>query len=103
MNEKSWDPQWQEVIVLLAGRLDDPGPLLAVLTNGDDEIHSRTVLAALGLSEIPEAKRRKLKPRIAAITKVMIEGKREESEYLYRDEGIHHRDAGPLCLLRHNW
>ena len=49
-----FDPQWQEVIVLLAGELDDPTPLLSYLAeeNQDDLFRPKLALAARCLPEI---------------------------------------------------
>ncbi|MCX6911347.1 MAG: NACHT domain-containing protein [Verrucomicrobia bacterium] len=63
VDHKAWDPRWQEVIVLLAGRLEDPVPLLEMLADpkptktnphGDDYFRHRLALAALCLPEIKE-------------------------------------------------
>jgi HEAT repeat protein len=53
VDKKSWDPRWQEVIVLLAGQLEDATPLVQLLANEkrDDLFHSRLALAALCLAE----------------------------------------------------
>lgn len=59
---KAWDPAWHEVITLLAGRLNDPTPLLDMLSNpeptetnphGDDMFRHRLALAAGSLTDIP--------------------------------------------------
>jgi HEAT repeat protein len=44
---KGWDPRWQEVIVLMAGQLQDPRPLLNLLAdeNTDDVFRHRLTLA----------------------------------------------------------
>ena len=49
-----FDPQWQEVIVLVAGELDDPTPLLSYLAeeNQDDLFRPKLALAARCLPEI---------------------------------------------------
>jgi predicted NACHT family NTPase len=53
VNKKAWDPRWQEVIMLLAGQLRDPGPLFEILeTQKDDMFHHRLALAALCLPEL---------------------------------------------------
>jgi HEAT repeat protein len=63
IDRKAWDPRWQEVICLLAGRLRDPALLLSMLADpnptptnphGDDYFHHRLALAALCMPEIPE-------------------------------------------------
>jgi len=55
LDRKAWRPAWQEVIVLLAGQLADPVPLLLRLADGrrDDLFRHRLALAALCLTEIP--------------------------------------------------
>ncbi len=57
LDRKAWRPAWQEVIVLLAGQLADPVPLLRLLADGrrDDLFRHRLALAALCLTEIPAA------------------------------------------------
>jgi predicted NACHT family NTPase len=54
VDRKAWLPSWQEVIVLLAGNLDDPVPLLELLSDDkkDDIFRHRLALAALCLPEI---------------------------------------------------
>ena len=54
VDRKAWLPAWQETIVMLAGRLDDPRPLLEVLADDQrDDLHRhRLALAALGLAEV---------------------------------------------------
>lgn len=53
LEKKSWDPRWQEVLLLLAGQLEDATPLIQLLANEkkDDLFHSRLALAALCLAE----------------------------------------------------
>lgn len=60
LDRKAWDPDWQEVILFLAGLLKDPRPLLENLRNpnptqtnpeGDDYFRHRLTLAALCLGE----------------------------------------------------
>lgn len=54
VEKKAWDPAWQEVIVLLAGLLQNPAPLLKLLADrkGDDLFRHRLTLAVLCLPEI---------------------------------------------------
>ena len=54
VNRKAWDPQWQEVIVLLAGQLQNPLPLLTLLADGkkDDVFSHRLALAVQCLAEV---------------------------------------------------
>ena len=56
VDRKAWLPAWQEVIILLAGQLHDPVPLLEMLLNDetDDIFCHRLALAALCLPEIKE-------------------------------------------------
>jgi hypothetical protein len=56
VDRKAWLPSWQEVIVLLAGNLEDSVPLLELLSNDekDDIFRHRLALAALCLPEIKE-------------------------------------------------
>jgi predicted NACHT family NTPase len=56
VDRKAWLPSWQEVIVLLAGNLKDPVPLLELLSDDkkDDVFRHRLALAALCLPEIKE-------------------------------------------------
>ena len=48
-------PTWREVILFLAGRLNDPSPLLELLADKsrDDEFRHRLALACECLAEIP--------------------------------------------------
>ncbi len=64
VDKKAWLPEWQEVMVLLAGKLADPKPLLTMLSKeeptktnpyGDDHFRHRLALAALCLPEIHSA------------------------------------------------
>jgi HEAT repeat protein len=54
VDRKSWLPEWEQVIVLLAGQLIDPGPLARLLLNKrkDDMFRHRLALAALCLAEL---------------------------------------------------
>ena len=61
-DQKAWMPEWQEVIVLLAGQLRGPRPLLEMLSDpkptntnrwGDDYFRHRLAVAAQCLPEIP--------------------------------------------------
>jgi HEAT repeat protein len=51
---KAWDPHWQEVIILLAGQLRAPAPLLSLLADQkkDDFFLHRLCLAAMCLPEV---------------------------------------------------
>jgi len=50
----SWHPRWEPVILLLAGQLDDPAPLLELLADEqrDDLFRHRLATAALSLPEL---------------------------------------------------
>jgi HEAT repeat protein len=81
VDRKSWDPRWQEVICLLAGRLNDPGWLLDMLSDstptstnpmGDDLFRHRLALAALCLPELPRAVRGGQTNRISLITGTLV-------------------------------
>jgi len=54
VDSKAWDPRWHEVLILLAGQLEDPIPLLKLLAEDkrDDLFNSRLALAALCLPEM---------------------------------------------------
>jgi hypothetical protein len=56
VDRKAWLPTWQEVILLLSGKLDDPVLLLEMLADDgkDDIFRHRLALAALCLPEIKE-------------------------------------------------
>ncbi len=65
-DKKAWDPDWQEVMLLFAGQLEDPMPFLEMLYNpkptrtnpkGDDMFRHRLCLSALCLAEISPEKR----------------------------------------------
>jgi HEAT repeat protein len=82
VDKKAWDPAWREVLCLLAGRLDDAGPLLEMLnkreptaTNptGDDAFRHRLALAAWCLVELRESQRLALPTLIDAITTEAVE------------------------------
>jgi hypothetical protein len=62
IDKETWLPEWQEVIVLLAGQLRGPRPLLKMLSSprrtrtnphGDDHFRHRLAVAAQCLPEIP--------------------------------------------------
>jgi HEAT repeat protein len=70
LDRKAWDRRWQEVIVLLVGRLRDPAPMLDLLADesGDDLFRHRLGLAALCLPELDPAQRARLAGRVDEIT-----------------------------------
>ena len=60
VDKKSWHPAWQETVVFLAGLMDNPVPLLALLADAakDDMTRQRLCLAGRCLSELsPEGRR----------------------------------------------
>ncbi|MGH8548208.1 MAG: NACHT domain-containing protein [Methylococcales bacterium] len=68
ISKKAWLPEWQEVIVLLAGLIEDPVSLLEMLVDpnptalnphGDDVFRHRLALACLCLAEIEPVTREK--------------------------------------------
>jgi predicted NACHT family NTPase len=54
VDRKAWSPHWQQVILLLAGQLEDPVPLLELLADEerDDIFRNRLALAAHCLGEV---------------------------------------------------
>jgi HEAT repeat protein len=54
ISAKAWDPRWREVMIFLAGQLQDALPLLQLLADRkrDDAFHHRLALAALCLPEV---------------------------------------------------
>jgi hypothetical protein len=54
VDKKAWLPAWQEVVILLAGQLEDPIPLLELLSDPgrDDLFRHRLCLAARCLPEL---------------------------------------------------
>ncbi|MEW6208824.1 MAG: HEAT repeat domain-containing protein [Acidobacteriota bacterium] len=77
VERKAWHPAWHEVIKMLAGRLDDPAPMIEALSAsqptennpcGDDIFRHRLALAAMCLPEIRPEKRIANAERIDRIT-----------------------------------
>jgi HEAT repeat protein len=69
VDRKAWLPSWQEVIILLAGQLDDPEPLLHSLATGKDDLfRHRLVLAVRCLPETSVKVRVRLTTVIDQIT-----------------------------------
>jgi HEAT repeat protein len=54
VDRKAWHPAWQEVVLFLAGELEDPAPLLELLADEsrDDYFRHRLALAARCLGEL---------------------------------------------------
>jgi HEAT repeat protein len=67
INKKCWDPNWQEVIILLAGQLDDPTYLLHMLhcPKNDDIQRHRLGLAVICLTELKQVRRGQFTDQIA--------------------------------------
>jgi hypothetical protein len=84
VDRKAWRPAWQEVLVLLAGQLEDPVPLLRLLANKerDDLFRHRLALAALCLTEVrAEALDRLVLGRITTdVVTVLVAHRRKEIE-----------------------
>jgi hypothetical protein len=71
VDKKAWLPTYQEVIILLTGKLEDPAPLLEKLLNpnptpsnphGDDLFRHRLCLAAQCLPELSSVNRQQSSP-----------------------------------------
>jgi len=67
VSKKAWLPEWQQTIILLAGKLDNPAQILEMLanpapskfnSNGDDLFRHRLALAARCLPEIDHTYRK---------------------------------------------
>jgi HEAT repeat protein len=67
IDKKSWDGHWQEVITLVAGKLDDASPLLKLLHSrqADDLLRHRLCLAVLCFVELGPGRNQNLVDRIA--------------------------------------
>jgi HEAT repeat protein len=89
VDRKSWRPGWHEVIVLLAGQLADPTPLLRLLAERgrDDLFRHRLALAALCLAEIAAENH---DPSL--VNKIATEAV---------DIWVRHRRAGTEAAVRH--
>jgi HEAT repeat protein len=89
VDRKSWRPGWQDVIVLLAGQLADPTPLLRLLAERgrDDLFRHRLALAALCLAEIAAGN---VDPSL--VNKIATE---------VVDIWVRHRRAGTEAAVRH--
>ncbi|HWB86707.1 MAG TPA: HEAT repeat domain-containing protein [Bryobacteraceae bacterium] len=72
IDRKAWDPEWEEVLVLVTGQLTPEATerYLAVFANeaADDEIRHRLALAARCVAEIPASMRKRLAALIDSIT-----------------------------------
>jgi HEAT repeat protein len=62
LDRRAWLPEWHEILVLTAGMLKDPGPLVGSLAapRRDDLFHHRLALAVCCLAEVPAERRRRL-------------------------------------------
>jgi HEAT repeat protein len=80
IDRRAWDIAWREVIILLAGLLADPAPLIELLADParDDIAHHRTILAALALPELSLPDRDRLAATIEHITNIVVDNAREE-------------------------
>jgi hypothetical protein len=75
VNRNAWLPEWHEVLILLAGTLKEPAPLLELLADElcsdkqqDDVFRHRLALAASGLPELSTANRQVYAARVDQIT-----------------------------------
>jgi HEAT repeat protein len=86
----SWHGAWEEVIVMLAGRLTDAGPLLDMLANEntDDVLRHRTILAALCLPEISERNRWRVQAKITEITELVVRGCQLEHKAIHGEATV---------------
>ncbi|MGH8548203.1 MAG: NACHT domain-containing protein [Methylococcales bacterium] len=82
VDKKVWLPEWEEVVVLLAGLLKDPSPLLEILADpeptetnptGDDYFRHRLALAGRCLVEIPERIRQRHAALIDGLSTAVFE------------------------------
>ncbi len=73
IDKKSWDPRWQEVIVLLSGQVSDPSPPLTLLTEKKDDLFRRRLaLAVESLAEVRMDARSALAPMIDHVTEDVV-------------------------------
>jgi hypothetical protein len=74
IDRKCWLPEWREVVVLLAGELADPEPLLALLCDEkkDDRFRHRLALAAHCLPELVAAAQTRCASWIDRITEGLV-------------------------------
>lgn len=102
VDRKAWDLRWQEVIVLLAGKLETPSPLLEMLSkpeptttnpHGDDIFRHRLGLAALCLPEIDSECRTQLAELADEITTKAF-------SLWYHNHRMQTRVATPAALSR---
>jgi len=94
VDRKAWDPRWQEVLLLLAGQLNNPEPLLTLLVDEkqDDFFRHRLALAALCLPELPLPIRDALSARVDQITTAAFS--------LWWEYSPHHTEAAVAHLTR---
>jgi predicted MPP superfamily phosphohydrolase len=102
VDRKAWDLRWQEVIILLAGKLENPTPLLEMLSkpeptttnpHGDDIFRHRLGLAALCLPEINSERRTQLAELADEITTTAF-------SLWYHNHRMQTRVATPAALSR---
>ena len=92
VSRKGWDPEWEEVVLLLAGSLEDAGPLLEMLSDenpteenpyGDDMLRHRLGLAGLCLGELNEQQKGMLGEKLSIVTaKAFGEWHKQEEHFL---------------------
>jgi hypothetical protein len=81
IDRMAWLPAWKEVVILLAGKLDDPKPLIELLADprrDDVDLH-RQVLAAEALAEVAPKHQARLAQARDRLCKKIV----DESELLY--------------------
>lgn len=75
VDKKAWDPRYQEIVVLLAGQLNDPVPLLDLLVyeTEDDLFGHRLALAAQCLPEARRASTQRLSNLVSRVNQITTE------------------------------
>ncbi len=104
------DPGWEEVILLLAGSLEDAGPLLDILSDenptednpyGDDVLRHRLALAGLCLGELGEEQKEKLGEKLSVVT-AKVFGSWHELRESFSREPLQHMEKALSTLARCN-
>jgi len=91
IDKKAWDPDWEQVIVFLAGRLsgskDALNKLFSILSDQskDDLFRHRLALAALCLAEIPRPRRKAFSTEIDTITRAVYSRVSTREPFFYSD------------------